>query len=247
MEQILNIGLEDLLKADVLFMRNNYFIGNSDTNFSYVLWHDKDHHKIILAKSSLNPKRTDLSYVSTYQNIEEYYEKDLKEHQEHIKYYKSGLFDQIEKFMRKNNKVDILKELAEERKEIQEKEKKEHELKSKYEEKIKEEDIQLKQEELFKLVRARILEIKRRKEEIYFPEKSLADIQEKINTKRNFTGQDIDCYAKNIIKMFWEDNIPPIVKIEEMLAKIMEIDLKERKMRPEIDGVSVRRGGYGSR
>lgn len=247
METILNIGLDDLMKAEILFFRNNYFIGSAESNFSYILWYDKEKNKVIVAKSSLNPKKTDLSYVSTYESIEEYFKKDLSEHQEHIKYFKSGIFEQIENFLKKNNKTELFQEMEKIKKDILDKENKQKELKRKYEEEIQKEDEILKKEELFKLVRARILEIKRRKEEIYFPEESLADIQQKINTKKNFTRHEVDSYAKNIIKMFWEDGIPAIVKIEDMLARVMEIDLKEReKIEPSVDSISLRREGYNN-
>lgn len=236
MGEVINICIKEIFDADILFLKNDYIFRGSSNNFSYIVWHYKENNRIIVGKSRLNSLSTSIEYLSSYNGIDEYYEKDLSKNKEHLKYFQEGLFDEVYKFFQKNNKKEILEKLNEEKRMHLEKVKEEKErweiviknrkeMDSEVREKQSEntnERIPLTKEEMSEKLRNKIFEIKYRNEKIDMKiVPRFEEIKEHIKSINYASEVEIEQYAKEIINLFWSTEAPSEKEVEKIVEKII--------------------------
>lgn len=240
METHFNISKNDIFDAEVVFFRNSYLQSNEKGNFSYVLWYSEHPTRIVLAKSKIQARTTDLQYITSYRSIEEYYRKDLSYHKEHIDYLKDGLFYEIKQFFSKYGKKELLEEIEKDRNKKENSSEVDKNLKKMVAaNKPKEEELEIKisetteeilfeaetssysLEELPLLLKNRILILKENRSMLKFPKESLMEVQKIINLKKEFNNEELNSFAKNMIKTFWMLNDPEEKEIEVMIDKIL--------------------------
>ncbi len=228
MEEMFVITMKDIMEADIVFFSNSYLKNDLKGNFSYVVWYNKNNQKIILAKSRRKAQKTNLDFIVSYKNIEDYFKNDIEKNREHLTFYEEGLFEEIENFLKRYEKEDILKKLDKQKLEKLNELREEEEMRNSYKNKAHLGNPDERRTSLFQAVKSRILQIKETKEPVEFPEETLSEVQKKISKTMTFSSYDIDIYAKNIIKMFWEHGIPGEEQISDMLFKILNIDFNTK-------------------
>lgn len=234
MGEVINICIKEIFDADVLFLKNDFILRGSSKNFSYLVWYKKESNRIIVGKSRLNSMNTNIEYLSSYNGIDEYYEKDLTKNKEHLKYFEEGLFDEIYKFFEKHGKIEIMKKLDEEKKIHIEKVKEESERWGKFlkEQRRKDEEqsvkvntterIPLTKEEMSEKIISKIYEIKDRNEKIDMKiVPKFEEIKEHIKNISYASDIEIEQYAKEIINLFWSGVLPDEKEIEKIVEKII--------------------------
>lgn len=244
METHLSISKNDIFDAEVVFFRNSYLQSSEKGNFSYILWYSEKPRRIVLVKSKIQSKTTDLQYITTYRSIEEYYEKDLSYHKEHLDYIEEGLFDEIKHFFLKYRKDQLVDEIEKEKKKkenssdhdenikkmfenqkLKNGEELEEEIVDEQKEKIEiENDInKYKKEDLPVLLKEKIIMLKKNRSLLKFPKENLVELQKRIDMQNSFDEMDLLNFAKNMIKTFWMLNDPDDKEIELMISKLLNL------------------------
>ena len=234
MGEVISICMKEIFEADVLFLKNDFILRGSSNNFSYLLWYKKESERIIVGKSRLNSMTTSIEYLTSYNGIDEYYNKDLVKNKEHLKYFEEGLFEEVYKFFEKHNKTEILEKLNEEKRIHIERVKDESKRWEQFIKNQKEKDeeiraktntterVPLSKEEMSEKLKSKIYEIKERNEKIdmkFVPK--FEEIKEHMRNMNYASEVEIEQYAKEIINLFWNGDLPNEKEVEKIVEKII--------------------------